>query len=86
MTARESKTEAVTFVDGPLRGQQRTLPRGTEIVEVGRFWTYRWAGRIAGHTYFAKHPRSRPLRRRIARYVEVTGSHPATAHYLSHAA
>lgn len=69
------------FLDGPLAGVTRNLPRGTEHLPLGpvgcAFITYEYAGKDGLTVLLAKRQRSRNVRRMVARYIKVKGRHPA---------
>lgn len=69
------------FLDGPLAGQERQLPRGIETYDVGPpgcpFFVYEFAGKDGIGILMAKRGRSRHLRRLVLRYVGLKSQHPA---------
>ena len=69
------------FLDGPLAGQQRDLPRGTETFNVGPaghpFWVYEFAGKDGVGILMAKRQRRRVVRRLVMAYIGKKGKHPA---------
>jgi hypothetical protein len=56
----------VTLVGGPMGGRVVEVPADATRYRVGRFWTYEPVGKGPGGPVFAKRPRSRAVRRRVA--------------------
>lgn len=69
------------FLDGPLAGQERELPRGTELYNVGPvgcpFFRYEFAGKDGVGILMAKVQRKREVRRLVMAYIGKKAKHPA---------
>ena len=71
----------VLLLGGPLHGQ-KVIVAGSEY-NVGRFWTYDFAGSVGGQIVFVKRPNARWMRRAILHQVGLTGRHPLVERLLS---
>lgn len=70
-------TIEVKLLGGPMHGRTVEVRRGQDVLRVGQFWTYVYAGKVDAQTFFAKRPTERPMRRLIRRFIELNGKHPA---------
>jgi hypothetical protein len=63
------------FLDGPISGQERMVPKGADYVRVGA-WTYSWAGKENKVTLYCKLPKQRKVRAFLLFVIAKRGSDP----------
>ena len=66
------------FIDGPVAGTERLVPRGADYVKVGP-WTYSWCGKDGRIPLYAKVPTQRALRRVVHSFIGSHGADPRVA-------
>lgn len=63
------------FIDGPIAGTERLVPRGADYVKVG-MWTYSFAGRDGRTPLYSRLPDARIERRALHSLIALHGKDP----------